>query len=132
MEFESGRQSGVEGGDMNWQLASESRLLDPAALARLRELGGDDLLGEVLRLFRPVAHERIRALHEAVAGADPERLRRAAHTLHGTASNIGALRLMSKAHELEEVAFSGESRDWSALIAEIETETHEVIRLLAS
>lgn len=117
---------------MNWQLVQESRLLDPAAVARLRELGGDDLLHEVERLFRPVAEARIRALHRAVSSADRDALGRAAQSLHGTASNIGARQLMRRATELESLARSGGRREWRPVIAEIELETRQICHVLTA
>jgi CheY-like chemotaxis protein len=78
--------------------------VDANALATLRDLQGagrPDLLAELLAVYLRDAPPRLAALHEAVAHADAEALRRAAHSLKGSSSQIGAVQIARLCAELE-------------------------------
>ena len=63
--------------------------LDEAAA--LENAGGDrELLGELLGIFLADGPGQLQALRDAVAGADPAALMRAAHTLSGSLKVLGA------------------------------------------
>jgi CheY-like chemotaxis protein len=80
--------------------------VDASALAALRDLGEDrpDLLAELLAVYLRDTPPRLAALHEAVARADAEALRRAAHSLKGSSSQIGAVQVARLCTDLEEQA----------------------------
>jgi HPt (histidine-containing phosphotransfer) domain-containing protein len=74
------------------------RLLDlRASVAR----PGENMLGELLRLFATDSASRIAALRAAVAADDEEAIRMTAHALKGAAANMGALRVVGLAQRLE-------------------------------
>jgi HPt (histidine-containing phosphotransfer) domain-containing protein len=78
----------------------ELPLLNELALERLRRLrapGDPDLVAELARLFVGEA----RARFEALEGADPEACRLAAHSLRGSAGQLGATRLAAACAALE-------------------------------
>jgi HPt (histidine-containing phosphotransfer) domain-containing protein len=81
--------------------------VDASALAALRDLHGDDgpdLLAGLLAVYLRDTPPCLAALHEAVARADAEALRRAAHSLKGSSSQIGAVQVARLCADLEEQA----------------------------
>ncbi len=79
-------------------------VLDPAALDRLKEWGGDALLGRMVSLFLELGPERVATLTEALSAGDLEVLERTAHSLKSSSGNVGALRLSADAARLETAA----------------------------
>jgi HPt (histidine-containing phosphotransfer) domain-containing protein len=73
--------------------ALETRLLDPGAFVRLREWGGDTLVGKMVELFLKNAPERLEEVREGLEGRDAHRAERGAHSLKSSAGNMGAERL---------------------------------------
>ncbi|QIN77575.1 response regulator [Rubrobacter marinus] len=101
--------------------------LDPDVLAGLRELGGTgdgepDILAELVELFVEDAEPRLAALREAVAAGDAEGIERAAHTLKGSAGNMGARRMSEIASRLQDVGTSGDLSKAGALLEDLEFE----------
>jgi two-component system, sensor histidine kinase and response regulator len=84
-----------------------SASIDPAALAALRELGGEDgqaLLESLCEQFLATGVKLLHELEVAVATADCEAARRAAHTLKGSAANFGAADLVAACELAERAA----------------------------
>ncbi len=80
---------------------AELPLLDPQALERLRRLqvaGDPDLVAELAALFLDEAPQRLAALD----GADTASTRHLAHSLRGSAGQLGAARLAAACAALEE------------------------------
>ena len=81
--------------------------VDARALAALRDLQGQgrpDLLAELMAIYLRDTPPRLAALHEAVVRADAEALRRAAHSIKGSSSQIGAVQVARLCADLEEQA----------------------------
>lgn len=86
-------------------------ILDPEILDGLRGLGGpgdDDFLGTLFTRFREGYHALRQELAAAIDGAHHEIAERAAHSIKGSAANVGAARLSAVADELLELAKGGE------------------------
>ncbi len=77
---------------------------ESAELRSLRQIGGDQLVAEVLRLFRENAAQQIRAIAFAIEQRQTEEVRHAAHSLKSTAANIGANHLAELARNVEHAA----------------------------
>ena len=81
--------------------------VDTSTLAALRDLHGagqPDILAELSAVYLRDTPPRLAALREAVARADAEALRREAHGLKGSSSQIGAVKMARLCTELEEQA----------------------------
>jgi two-component system, sensor histidine kinase and response regulator len=78
-----------------------------AMLADLQEPGEPDLLGELVALFLRDAPERLGAIDRGLADGDLATVERAAHSLKGSASNLGAMGLHCLAACVEEQARLG-------------------------
>lgn len=82
-----------------------SDVLDPAAAARLRRLGGDRLLREMTELFLQLGEERL----AAAGSGDRQEAERACHSLKSSAGNLGAHVLQQAAAQAEQTA-AGDDR----------------------
>jgi CheY-like chemotaxis protein len=87
----------------------------------LERVGGDEqLLGELLHLFQTDAPKWLADLRSAIDRGDAAQLRRAAHTIKGGASNLGARQTWTAAARLEELARTGSWDGVEAARAELE------------
>ena len=78
--------------------------LDASMLDRLRSLGGDTLLGEMIDLFLQHVPERIEAALAAGHPATWKSVASAAHSLRSSASNLGTRELRDLVTALEQHA----------------------------
>lgn len=82
-------------------------VLDEDIVRRLLELrvsvarANEDVLAELLRLFQTDSSTRLATLRDAVARQDPQSAKRTAHALKGAAANLGALRVVAFAQQIE-------------------------------
>jgi CheY-like chemotaxis protein len=90
------------------EAGATEELLDRAVVENLRQLGGPELVSELVRMFLEDAESRLAALREGVEKNDAGALERTAHTLKGSSGNMGATRMAAVCAELEE---AGASRD---------------------
>jgi signal transduction histidine kinase/DNA-binding response OmpR family regulator len=96
--------------------------LDEGALANLRELGGDDFLGELVDTFLAEAVGLVAALRQSIEDGDAEELRRAAHTLKSNGATFGAGRFAELARELEDRGRDGRLDGAAGLAALLDAE----------
>lgn len=92
-----------------WEERSQG-VLDEEQVAELRQIpgeGSDDLFTDVARLFLRTCPELLGKMEEALAAGDAPSLARLAHTLKGSSSNLGALKLAAKSHQMEQLAIDG-------------------------
>jgi CheY-like chemotaxis protein len=96
--------------------------LDASAVASLRELGGEDFLGEVIETFLSEAPGLVAALRTTHEAGEKEELRRAAHTLKSNGQTFGAARFSELCRELEERARTAGLEGAGELIDRVERE----------
>lgn len=82
---------------------SNQPVIEPQAIEDLKSLNPDDpaFLGELVDLFIQDVPLRIAEIEQAIAKQDAVLLNRAAHTIKGSCSNFGALRLHQISHVME-------------------------------
>jgi HPt (histidine-containing phosphotransfer) domain-containing protein len=78
-----------------------------AALDKLRELGGDDFLAELIDAFLADAPGLLEALRSGLEQGDADEVRRAAHTLKSNGATFGAEDFAELCRELEVLARDG-------------------------
>jgi HPt (histidine-containing phosphotransfer) domain-containing protein len=81
--------------------------LDPETIASIRALAGDegdDFLREIVGIFLEDTPLRINELDEALLAGDVAKFARAAHSIKGSSSNVGALALRAEAEGVEQQA----------------------------
>ncbi|TAJ25461.1 MAG: response regulator, partial [Nitrospirae bacterium] len=89
----------------------DDETLDPAALAELRELAGEDdpeFVGRVLAQFVHDATLRVAEIREAALQGDAQSIRRAAHSLKGNCGTVGAKRMACLAADLQQLGDTGD------------------------
>jgi CheY-like chemotaxis protein/HPt (histidine-containing phosphotransfer) domain-containing protein len=109
--------------------------LDPAILAGLRELRSaenPDPLRELVDLFLKDARPRVQKLALTLTAKDWATLASTAHTLKGSANNLGAKRLASLLANLEIQAKSGNVSDSANILLNVGSEFQEVEAALLS
>jgi HPt (histidine-containing phosphotransfer) domain-containing protein len=89
---------------------AESDPIDRAAFGSLMDsLGGDrEFLGELLDVYFEDAPRLLERMHAALAPANAEEFRRAAHSLKSTSANFGAMALSRMCKGLEDLGKTGE------------------------
>lgn len=100
---------------------SDPVILNPAALARLKEWGGDKLLSQMVRLFlenSPARMEQIRT--GAQAGGDVQEAEKGAHSLKSSAANVGAEELRELAAAMERHGTDGDGSAVAELLPKLE------------
>ncbi len=96
--------------------------LDDGALKNLRDLGGDDFLGEVIDAFLADAPQLLATLRSSLEDESAEELRRAAHTLKSNGATLGAGRFAELCRTLEQRAKGGDLDGVPELVGRIEQE----------
>jgi HPt (histidine-containing phosphotransfer) domain-containing protein len=82
----------------------ELPLIDPEAIENLRALNpgdNDEFLREIITIFLEDTPQRIAELDQSLATGDVPTFTRAAHSIKGSSSNLGTLRLREQAEKLE-------------------------------
>lgn len=83
---------------------SELPLIDPEAIENLRALNpgdNDEFLREIIGIFLEDTPQRIAELDQSLAANDVPTFTRAAHSIKGSSSNLGTMRLRELAEKLE-------------------------------
>lgn len=83
---------------------TDSQVIDPAALERLKEWGGDKLAGQMVRLFLKNSGTRMDQIRTGVGDGVTEEVERGAHSLKSSAANIGAEDLRTISTQIESAA----------------------------
>jgi len=108
-------------------------ILDPAALALLRQLRRPDKpdpVAELIDLFDQETPKRLREMRTAASRYAAEALAAAAHNLRGCAGSVGAVKMAGLCEKLEENAGRRSLQVSSRLLNEIETEFDRVRQAL--
>lgn len=104
---------------------SDLPILDSESIDSLRALGaeGDDsFLKEIILIFIDDTPVRLREMRDAFAAGDQPTFSRAAHSIKGSASNLGALRLRALAEQLERASKEASLDGLDAQLPRIEAE----------
>ena len=106
--------------------------LDPAALAELLEMVGDDtaFVDDIVDTYLRDAPDQIAGMRSALAAADLGTLGRHAHTLKGNSLSVGATALAAIARDLEERARAGDAREAGPKIEDASAELGRVATAL--
>ena len=99
---------------------TESGVIDPQALERLKEWGGDKLAAQMVRLFLKNSGTRMDQIRNGVANQDPDETERGAHSLKSSAANIGAESLRTLATNVESAALDQDMDALGDLLPRIE------------
>jgi CheY-like chemotaxis protein len=106
--------------------------LAAAALEKLRELGGDDFLGELIDTFLADAPSLLATLRRALEQDEADEARRAAHTLKSNGATFGAEDFSELCRELEARAKDGRLEGAEQLVDRIDGEYARLQEALAA
>jgi HPt (histidine-containing phosphotransfer) domain-containing protein len=108
---------------------SGSRILDTSRLDELAEMGSGalPLIRRAIDNFVDGADDHLDALRKALADADPDVVRSAAHRLKGGAANLGAVRVAELALQLERRGDEADLEGAEILVDSIAAALHAVI-----
>jgi HPt (histidine-containing phosphotransfer) domain-containing protein len=104
-------------------------VLDPAVIESLRQLtppGEPDVLKEVLSIFLQEVPPRIDRLRTFWAAGNIKELQRAAHSLKGSAGNIGARDLHDISRQIDDQARTGDLSGLAPLVDALAAEFGKV------
>ncbi|HEY8931939.1 MAG TPA: Hpt domain-containing protein [Rariglobus sp.] len=103
---------------------SNNPVIDPTAIENLRALSPDDgdvFLREIIGIFLEDTPRRVAELHASRASGDTLVFTRAAHSIKGSSSNVGASELRAVSEQLEHNARKhGLDEACDVMVAELE------------
>ncbi len=103
---------------------SNDTLIDPEAIENLRALNpddGDSFLRDIIGIFLEDTPQRLLELRDSLATGDRVRFTRAAHSIKGSASNLGANQLRDISNVLEQHSKNIGLTEVEPLIAQLES-----------
>lgn len=101
-------------------MSIDHTIIDPAALKRLEDWGGEKLSKEIVRLFLENGPTRVEQIREAMDGDDLDVPERGAHSLKSSAANVGAQLLQKVSGEIELAASEGDLKLVRDLVPNLE------------
>jgi histidine phosphotransfer protein HptB len=104
---------------------TEPAIIDQQSIENLRALNPDDndeFLREIAGIFFEDTPQRIAELDDSLRSGDLNKFARAAHSIKGSSSNLGALALRAVAEKLEHRARTDGLGDVNALLDELKRE----------
>ena len=111
----------------NSPIMTDSPIIDPQALERLKEWGGEKLAGQMVRLFLKNTGTRMDQIRAGVADGNLEEAERGAHSLKSSAANIGAELLRTLATRMESAALDASIDSARTLLPELEAAYSEAM-----
>ncbi len=112
-------------------------VIDPQAIEGLRALDADNsgtFLVEIIGIFLEDTPQRIAELEQSLAAGDVTKFARAAHSIKGSSSNLGAVALRGVAESLEQQTRKHGLVDVAGMLAALKIEfaraQTELVKLL--
>lgn len=99
---------------------TDSQIIDPQALERLREWGGEKLAGQMVRLFLKNSGTRMEQIRTGTESGDVDEAERGSHSLKSSAANVGAELLRMLATRVESAALEQDVEGLRAALPELE------------
>jgi len=94
--------------------------IDRDALERLRDWGGEKLVGQMLRLFLENSLVRMEQIRTGVTEKELDKAEMGAHSLKSSAANVGAAEVRRIAAEMETKAIDDNLEALQGLLPQIE------------
>jgi len=98
----------------------DEKCIDEAALAALHDLGGEELVGQMIDSFLNYAPRVMAEARNSLAKGDLEPVVRLGHTLRSSGRNLGAVRIAELAQNLEAAARAGQLASLSAFLDQMD------------
>jgi two-component system CAI-1 autoinducer sensor kinase/phosphatase CqsS len=117
-----------------WTEVERVEILEPSTIESLRELGDEEFMENLFRLFIDETSRIIDDLEDACGKQDWVRAIRANHTMKGSAANIGATRILSMTTRISKALHDGRcpaEDDWAYYLRNVCRQTGEALSTLA-
>jgi HPt (histidine-containing phosphotransfer) domain-containing protein len=104
---------------------ADPAIIDPQAIENLRALNPDDgeaFLREIAGIYLEDTPVRLRELDESLATGDTGKFTRAAHSIKGSSSNVGANTVKAVAEKLEQQSRDTGLTDVTKLLSDLKAE----------
>jgi len=104
---------------------ADTIIIDPESIENLRALNPgdeDEFLREIAGIFFEDTPQRIAELDQSLAAGDLSKFTRAAHSIKGSSSNLGAMALRAAAEKLEHQARTSGLADIGPLVNGVKAE----------
>lgn len=111
---------------------SQSDIIDPEALDRLREWGGDKLLNQMVQLFLENSVARMDQICSGVSEGDLGKAEAGAHSLKSSAANVGAGQVRALSMEMEDRSSAGDGEALKSLLPQLEEAYDQATAALGS
>jgi HPt (histidine-containing phosphotransfer) domain-containing protein len=99
----------------------------PAELHHLVQTGGHEVIADLIELFKQDVGQRLQALRQAVANGDMVAAAQQAHTIKGSAVQMGAHNLVTTCRHLELDAINHVTANLDRLLLEAEGELRVLV-----
>jgi len=94
--------------------------IDPAALERLRRLGGEEFALKMTDLFLSYGAQKIGEARQSLEQSNPTEVAKALHAIKSSAGNVGALEVQDLAARIEQLATQSQSDSLATLMQQLE------------
>jgi histidine phosphotransfer protein HptB len=114
---------------------ADTIIIDPESIENLRALNPgdeDEFLREIAGIFFEDTPQRLAELDQSLAAGDLSKFTRAAHSIKGSSSNLGAMALRAAAEKLEHQARSSGLAEIGPLVNDVKAEFDRAHAALAS
>ena len=104
---------------------ADTIIIDPESIENLRALNPgdeDEFLREIAGIFFEDTPQRLAELDQSLAAGDLSKFTRAAHSIKGSSSNLGAMALRAAAEKLEHQARSSGLAEVGPLVNDVKAE----------
>lgn len=105
--------------------------IQPEALDRLRDWGGEKLVGQMIRLFLENSAGRMDQIRAGVSGGNLDEAEKGAHSLKSSAANVGAEQVRAISAEIEQKSSQGDPSVLADLLGRLEEAYAEATSVLA-
>ena len=99
---------------------------DAATLGKLRQIGGNDFVGQMIDLFMQYIPQKLGEARAAVAAGDLLGVQKAVHPIKSSTANIGAHSMHELAARIEQLASDQQGVLISGLLSELEAAYQQV------
>ena len=105
-------------------------IIDQDIFDGLKDLVGDDFVGELVETFFEEAPISLAEMGQALQNGDTETFRRSAHSLKSNAASFGAMQLASLAREMEYLGRDGRVDEAESKLPQVEISYQEAAEAL--
>ncbi len=128
-EYQPGSVTNLRPGFPEQQLQNSASVLDMHIFDSLRRMAGakaEQVIANLINNYLEDAPQYLQRMEDALAMADPQKLRQAVHSLRSSSANLGAVALAQQCKEVENIARSDTTKGVAEKLVVIKEEYKKV------